>query len=62
MSIGKGIRAIYRGTGDHMYETDVTKIGQWGQVSNKAKDLGALGKTEAIAITAKGGATKVKTK
>jgi hypothetical protein len=62
VSIGKGIRAIYRGTGDHMFETEVTKIGQWGQVSNKAKDLGALGTNQAIAITAKGGATKVSTK
>ena len=45
-----------------MVETDVTKIGQWGQVSSEAKDLGALGTNQAIAITAKGGATKVSTK
>jgi hypothetical protein len=62
VSSGAGIRAVYRGTGNRMYETNVTKIGQWGQVANKAKDLGALGASEAIAITAKGGVTKVKTK
>jgi hypothetical protein len=57
---GKSIRAVYRGTGNRMFETDVTKIGQWGQVSQKAKDLGAIVKNEAIAITAKGGVMKIK--
>ena len=60
VSAGKGIRAVYRVAGNRMVETDVTKIGQWGQVSNKAKDLGAIGKQEAIVITAKGGVTKAK--
>jgi hypothetical protein len=60
ISAGGRIRAVYRGTAGRMYETDVTKIGQWGQVSNKAKDLGAIGKQEAIAITAKGSVTKTK--
>ncbi|HUS30889.1 MAG TPA: hypothetical protein VMZ53_20400 [Kofleriaceae bacterium] len=55
------IRAIYRNV-DHMYSTDVTKIGQWGQVTAKTSDLGALPTTSLIAITAKGQATKVKTK
>lgn len=59
---GDRIRAIYRGTGNRMMETDVTTIGQWGRVANKARDLGALSSSEAIAITAKGGATKVKAK
>jgi hypothetical protein len=60
---GARIRAIYRGgVGDRMLETDVTKIGQWGQVAQKAKDLGALAKNQAIAISAKGAATKVKAK
>jgi hypothetical protein len=59
---GERIRAVYRGTGGRLMETDVTKIGQWGQVSNKAKDLGAIAATEAIAITAKGTATKIKAK
>lgn len=57
------IRAIYRGgIGDHMYETDVTAIGQWGQVTAKTKDLGALANNVVIAINAKGQPTKVKTK
>lgn len=57
------IRAIYRGgAGDRMVETDVTKVGQWGQVTAKSKDLGALPATMAIAITAKGAATKIKLK
>ncbi|HEY5926861.1 MAG TPA: hypothetical protein VIV11_34480 [Kofleriaceae bacterium] len=62
VSAGGSIRAIYRGTGNRMYQTDVTKIGQWGQVSAKTKDLGALGKDQAIAITAKGAVTKIKAK
>lgn len=58
---GGHIRAFYRGgTGDRLYETDVTTIGQWGQVRAKAKDLGAIASSQAIAITANGGATKVK--
>jgi hypothetical protein len=58
---GGHIRAFYRaGVGDRLNETDVTTIGQWGQVRTKAKDLGALGESQAIAITAKGGATKIK--
>jgi hypothetical protein len=57
------IRAIYRGgVGDRMYATDVTKIGQWGQVTDKTADLGALAANMAIAINAKGQATKVKAK
>jgi hypothetical protein len=48
--------------GDRLLETDVTKIGQWGQVRTKAKDLGALSSAHAIAITAKGAATKIKAK
>jgi len=57
------IKAIYRGgAGDHMYSTDVTKIGQWGQVTAKTSDLGALATSQVIAINAKGQPTKVKTK
>jgi hypothetical protein len=57
------IRAIYRGgAGDHMYATDVTKIGQWGQVTAKTSDLGAFAANTVIAINAKGQPTKVKTK
>ena len=60
---GGAIRAFYRGgMGDRLLETDVTKIGQWGQVKTKAKDHGALARTQAIALTAKGAATKVKAK
>lgn len=58
---GGRVHAFYRGSmGDRLYESDVTTIGQWGQVRAKAKDLGALSRGQAIAITAKGGATKVK--
>ena len=56
------IKAIYRGgVGDHMYSTDVTKIGQWGQVTDKTTDLGALAANTVIAINGKGQPTKVKT-
>jgi hypothetical protein len=60
VATGASIRAVYRGTGNRLMETDVTKIGQWGRVSAKAKDLGALAASQAIAITAKGAATRVK--
>jgi hypothetical protein len=60
VSTGNAIRVYYRGTGDRLIESDVTKIGQWGQVATKAKDLGALSAKQAIAITAKGTATKIK--
>jgi hypothetical protein len=57
------IRAIYRGgAGDRMYSTDVTTIGQWGQVTAKTSDLGALATSMVIAVNAKGQPTKVKTK
>lgn len=57
---GKRIRAFYRGgMGDRLYETDVTKIGNWGSVATKAKDLGALGGKQVIAITDKGTPTKI---
>jgi hypothetical protein len=59
VATGNSIRVYYRGTGDRMIESDVTKIGQWGQVSTKAKDLGALSAKQSIAITAKGAAIKV---
>ena len=63
VSDGRSIRAVYRGSmGDRMLETDVTKIGQWGQVVTKAKDLGALATSQTIAITAKGAATKISAK
>jgi hypothetical protein len=52
------ITAIYRNL-DHANATDVTKIGQWGQVTAKTKDLGALGNAS-IAINAKGQLVKVK--
>lgn len=58
---GGKLRAYYRGgMGDRLHETDVTKIGQWGRVVQKTKDHGALGRSHAIAITAKGMATKIK--
>jgi hypothetical protein len=54
------IRAIYRNL-DHANATDVTKIGQWGQVTAKTTDLGELGNAY-IAINAKGQLVKVKAK
>ncbi|NVB78732.1 MAG: hypothetical protein HOV81_10090 [Kofleriaceae bacterium] len=58
---GERIHAYYRcGAGDRICDTDVTKIGQWGQVSTKARDIGAIGASEAIAITPKGSVKKVK--
>lgn len=63
VATGGAIRAYYRGSmGDRLLETDVTKIGQWGRATQKAKDLGALSSSQAIAITAKGVATKIKAK
>lgn len=60
VAAGGKIRAIYRGSmGDRMLETDVTAIGQWGRVVAKAKDLGALAASHAIAITKKGSAIKI---
>jgi hypothetical protein len=58
----KQIRAIYRGTGGRLNETDVTKIGQWGQVTEKTRDIGELAANTAIAITAKGAVSKIATK
>lgn len=61
VATGGRLRAYYRGgMGDRLYETDVTKIGQWGRVVQKSKDHGALGRHHAIAITAKGTVTKIK--
>ncbi len=58
---GAKIHAIYRcGAGDRICDTDVSKIGQWSQVAVKARDLGAIGAGEAIAITPKGAVKKVK--
>lgn len=59
---GKQITAVYRGTGGRLDETDVTKIGQWGQVTAKTRDIGELAANTAIAITAKGAVSKISTK
>ncbi len=57
----KRVLAYYRGgTGDRLMLTDVTKIGQWGSKTQPAKNLGALGATEAIAINGKGKPVRVK--
>lgn len=54
--IGDRVLAFYRGGpgGDHLVETDVTQIGQWGRVSARSKDRGALAATAVIAVNAKG--------
>lgn len=60
VAAGGNVRAVYRGSmGDRMLETDVTKIGQWGRVAAKAKDLGALAPNMTIAITGKGSARRI---
>lgn len=60
---GKRIRAFYRGgMGDRLLEADVTKIRNWGSEPPKAKDHGALAASHAIAINAKGTATKLRAK
>jgi hypothetical protein len=57
---GDTIRAFYRGgMGDRLLEADVTKIRNWGNEPPKAKDHGALGGTQAIAVNAKGQPTKL---
>jgi hypothetical protein len=62
VALDGAITAFYRGGkgGDRLLETDVTKIGQWGQEPPKAKDRGALPLTSSIAITTDGKPTKVK--
>jgi len=58
---GGKILAYYRGgVGDKLYVTDVTKIGQWAQTPQAAKDLGALDATASIAINDKGQPVRVK--
>jgi hypothetical protein len=54
--IGDRVLAFYRGGkgGDRLVETDVTKIGGWGQVTDVSKDRGALSGGVVLAINAKG--------
>jgi hypothetical protein len=60
---GDKIRAFYRGgMGDRLLESDVTKIRNWGSEPPKAKDHGALGAKQTIAISAKGAPTKLSVK
>jgi hypothetical protein len=55
------IRALYRGgSGNRLLESDVSKIGSWGQEPKKAKDHGALKATQVIAITKKDAPKKVR--
>jgi hypothetical protein len=57
---GDKIRAFYRGgMGDRLLESDVTKIRGWGGDPPKAKDHGALGAKQTIAVSAKGVPTKL---
>jgi hypothetical protein len=63
VKIGERILAYYRGGGgggDHLIETDVTHIGNWGQVSEHSSDRGALSQATALAVNAKGEAVRVK--
>lgn len=58
--VGDRVLAFYRGGagGDHLVETDVTQIGQWGRVSAPSKDRGALAGT--FAVNAKGEPVRVR--
>ena len=44
----------YPGANPEVVETDVTKIGGWGSVTDVSKDRGALAGTVTLAIDAKG--------
>lgn len=58
---GAKITAYYRGAmGDRLHARDVTKIGNWGTEPAKARDLGALAKNVAVAITDKRQPVRVK--
>ncbi|HSN27926.1 MAG TPA: hypothetical protein VLT45_16670 [Kofleriaceae bacterium] len=57
--IGDRVLAFYR-RDDHLIETDVTRIGSWGQVTSPSHDRGALSAGTVLAINAKGEAIRVK--
>jgi hypothetical protein len=52
-TVGDRVLAFYR-NGDRLIETDVTKVGIWGRVTDVAKDRGALAETTVFAVDAKG--------
>lgn len=60
--IGDRVLAFYRGGkgGDRLVETDVTKIGGWGNVTDVSKDRGALAGNVVLAINAKGEPQRLK--
>jgi hypothetical protein len=60
--VGESVLAFYRGGagGDHLVETDVTQIGQWGRVSSPSKDRGAIAGNQSIAVNAKGEAIRLR--
>lgn len=60
--IGDRVLAFYRGGagGDRLVETDVTKIGGWGTVTDVSKDRGALAGNVVLAVNAKGEPLRLK--
>jgi hypothetical protein len=56
--IGDRTLAFYR-RDDHLIETDVTRIGSWGQVTSPSHDRGALSAGTILAINAKGEPVKI---
>jgi hypothetical protein len=62
VKVGDRILAYYRGGagGDRLIETDVTRLGSWGSVTEHASDRGALAQTTALAVNAKGEAVRLK--
>ena len=56
--IGDRVLAFYR-RDDHLIETDVTKIGSWGQVTAPSHDRGALPASTILAVNAKGEPVKL---
>ena len=57
-TVGDRVLAYYR-RDDHLIETDVTKIGSWGQVTSPSHDRGALAASTILAVNAKGEAVKL---
>lgn len=56
---GDRVLAFYR-RDDHLIETDVTQIGQWGRVTSPSKDRGALAAATVLAVNAKGEAIRLR--
>jgi len=62
VKIGDRVLAYFRGGpgGDRLIETDVTRIGSWGSVTDHSSDRGALAQSTTLAVNAKGEAVRLK--